>query len=163
MEEAMWVSEESFLALMDRMHEEEKGEHGRKSADYADREGRNILRNFDDDAAELQIPPEFDLWIFLNKHLRAIRNYCRHGSTTSEGIEGRIKDARIYLALLRAMVERKKHTDIDEVYFRHMTAEAKQKDRRAGGLNAEKMPEMKLGPLQIMEDPENISFGLGPK
>jgi len=149
MEEAMRMNEERFLQIMDHMHQEEKAEHARKSADYADRSGGNVLQNFDDDAAELGITSEFDLWIFLNKHLRAIRNYCRHGSTTSEGIEGRIKDARVYLALLRSMVERRKSS-----YAR---------DLEASSLNDMRRVDQVSDAIVFVNRANSSAVGLGPK
>ena len=44
----------------------------------------------------------------MEKHIDAIRTYVKFGSVMSEPIEGRIKDTRVYLCLLRAMVEQKK-------------------------------------------------------
>ena len=44
----------------------------------------------------------------------AIRSYIRYGSVMSEPIEGRIKDARVYLSLLRAMVEQKKAAERED-------------------------------------------------
>jgi len=97
-----------FLQLMDAMHEEEKAEHQRKSADYAERDGSNVLANFERVAERLGITPEMALAVYAHKHWDAIMAYCKYGDVTSEGIEGRIKDARVYLALLRGMVEQEK-------------------------------------------------------
>lgn len=36
----------------------------------------------------------------------SIRSYIKYGSIQTESIEGRIKDARVYLALLRDIIER---------------------------------------------------------
>ena len=47
----------------------------------------------------------------------AIRTYIRFGSVMSEPIEGRIKDARVYLSLLRAMVEQKKDPSKGKIRF----------------------------------------------
>ena len=99
------MNTENFINLMDKMHEEEKDEHLKKNADYADREGKNILANFERVSKHLDITPKMALLIFMEKHMDAIRTYIRYGSVMSEPIEGRIKDARVYLSLLRAMVE----------------------------------------------------------
>jgi len=102
------MKKEEFISLMDSMHQEEKEEHLRKNADYADREGKNILANFERVSQNLNITPQTALLIYMEKHIDAIRTYIRYGSVTSEPIEGRIKDARVYLSLLRAMVEQRK-------------------------------------------------------
>lgn len=96
-----------FISLMEKMHEDEVEEHLKKNADYADREGKNILANFERVAANLGITREMALLIYMEKHIDAIRTYVRYGSVMSEPIEGRIKDARVYLALFRAMVDEK--------------------------------------------------------
>ena len=99
------MQETDFLKLMDKMHTEEKAVHTAKSADYADREGRNVLANFERISHNLGISREMALMIYLEKHMDAIRSYIRHGSVRSEPIAGRITDARVYLALFRAMIE----------------------------------------------------------
>lgn len=99
------MNTDNFLKLMSQMHVAEGAEHQRKSHDYADPEGHNILSNFQRVAANLGISQEMALAVYLQKHLDAIMTYCRTGDVSSEGIEGRIMDARVYLALLRAMVE----------------------------------------------------------
>ena len=102
------MKKDDFINLMEIMHKEEKEEHLKKNADYADRNGLNILANFERVAENLNITPQMALLIYMEKHMDAIRTYIRFGSVMSEPIEGRIKDARVYLSLLRAMVEQKK-------------------------------------------------------
>ena len=94
-----------FINLIDDMHQEEKNEYMKKNADYADREGKNILANFERVSTNLHISPQMALLIYMEKHMDAIRTYIRYGSVMSEPIESRILDARVYLSLLRAMVE----------------------------------------------------------
>lgn len=59
------------------------------------------LSNFKRLAAELDIPPEKVLWVFLKKHLDTL-NYavCHNFDVESERFESRIVDARNYLDLL---------------------------------------------------------------
>jgi hypothetical protein len=102
------MNSQDFMNLTEHMHEEEKDEYRKKNADYADREGKNILANFERVAQNLNITPQMALLIYMEKHMDAIRTYIRFGSVMSEPIEGRIKDARVYLSLLRAMVEQVK-------------------------------------------------------
>ena len=93
------MKKDDFINLMENMHEEEKEEHLRKNADYADRNGINILANFERVAQNLNITPQMALLIYMEKHMDAIRTYIRFGSVMSEPIEGRIKDARVYVCL----------------------------------------------------------------
>ena len=102
------MKKDDFINLMNNMHKEEKEELLKKNADYADRNGINILANFERVAQNLNITPQMALLIYMEKHMDAIRTYIRFGSVMSEPIEGRIKDARVYLSLLRAMVEQVK-------------------------------------------------------
>lgn len=102
-----------FLTLLDAMSAEELAIFQAKNEDYADRDGGNVLAQFDPLAGLLGVSPEMVLMIFLEKHLDATRAYCRHGTVASEPITGRIQDARVYLALLRAVVERRESDDRD--------------------------------------------------
>ena len=108
------MNREDFMNLTENMHKEEKEEYLKKNADYADREGKNILANFERVSKHLNITPQMALLVYLEKHMDAIRSYIRYGSVMSEPIEGRIKDARVYLSLLRAMVEQKKAAERED-------------------------------------------------
>jgi hypothetical protein len=88
------MNSEDFIKLTDHMHKEEKDEYRMKNADYADREGKNILANFERVSKHLNITPQMALMVYMEKHMDAIRSYIRYGSVMSEPIEGRIKDAR---------------------------------------------------------------------
>lgn len=48
------------------------------------------------------------LWVYLDKHMRAIETYIRDGQVASEPIETRIQDAVLYLLLFGALVEEEK-------------------------------------------------------
>lgn len=52
------------------------------------------------------------LWVYLDKHLRAIETYIREGQVESEPIEGRIHDAVLYLLLFGALVEERRERDV---------------------------------------------------
>lgn len=118
------MNQTDFIDLMDQMHEDEKIEHLRKSPDYADRKGINILANFERVAENLNITREMALVIYLEKHIDAIRTYVRYGSLMSEPIEGRIKDARVYLSLLRVMVDEKRSFDLMARHALEITSQA---------------------------------------
>ena len=108
------MNREDFMNLTEHMQKEEEEEYLKKNADYADRNGLNILANFERVAKNLNITPQMALLIYMEKHMDAIRTYIRFGSVMSEPIEGRIKDARVYLSLLRAMVEQKNAVDRED-------------------------------------------------
>ena len=100
------MNEERFQELVKSMVKEEMDEHVRKSEDYADPKRTNdILDNFKAGAKELDTTPVKYLLVHMSKHIRAIQRYCRTGNVMSEAINNRIKDARNYFALLRALIE----------------------------------------------------------
>jgi hypothetical protein len=49
------------------------------------------------------VTPEQVWVVFFNKHLDAIKYYCRHGKVLSESLDERIDDAILYLLLLKAL------------------------------------------------------------
>lgn len=48
------------------------------------------------------------LWVYLDKHMRAIETYVREGQVESEPVETRIQDAVLYLLLFGALVHEEK-------------------------------------------------------
>lgn len=101
-------SEESFSRLLDLMNKEEREVLKLKGSDYSDSQGKNRLSNFERLAERLDSTPERIWAVYFMKHIDAILTYCKDGQVSSEGIEGRILDARNYLALLRLIVESSK-------------------------------------------------------
>lgn len=74
-----------------------------KGKEYANSEDR--FANFKRLASELGMSPEQVLWVYLTKHLDAIRSYIRTQQTHStEPIQGRIVDAITYLTLLAGII-----------------------------------------------------------
>lgn len=73
-----------------------------KGVEYAGED--DALLNFKEDGHDLNLPPRQVLAVHLNKHLKAIRYFLRNGKILSEDIHGRIMDARLYLALLDALI-----------------------------------------------------------
>lgn len=78
------------------------GEQGQK--EYAHDE-QNALANFERLASELEIPREKVLWIYFRKHLDGIKAHINGFTSQREPVQGRIKDAIVYLMLLYCMVE----------------------------------------------------------
>ena len=57
------------------------------------------------EAEAMGITPEKVLWISMNKHYKAVRNFCRCGQTQSEPIRGRLKDLANYVSLMAVLIE----------------------------------------------------------
>jgi hypothetical protein len=55
--------------------------------------------------ALLGIDSKAVLLIYLLKHIDSITKYVKTGASKSESIESRIMDARVYLSLLRGLIE----------------------------------------------------------
>jgi hypothetical protein len=96
-----------FDKLLDKMIEEEREIGTKKGIEYTAQDDR--LDNFKRLGKELGLDPKVILWVYLKKHLDSIASYIKTNKTYSEPIEGRIKDARVYLSLLRGLVEEEKH------------------------------------------------------
>lgn len=77
-----------------------------KGKDYTT-EG-DAFKDLRDEAEAMGITPEKVLWISMNKHYKAVRNYCRYGQTQSEPIRGRLKDLGNYIGLMAVLIENKK-------------------------------------------------------
>jgi hypothetical protein len=68
----------------------------------------NVFANFRRTGARVGISPEQSLSNFLLKHIDGICAHVKGYESQREPVQGRIKDAMVYLALLWAMVEKKK-------------------------------------------------------
>lgn len=81
----------------------------RKGHDYASRgDLGNPFENFDAIAEEVDLTSERVLYIYMAKHLRAIKAYIDYGTLENgESLWGRIIDIRNYLALLAGMAKAK--------------------------------------------------------
>lgn len=65
----------------------------------------NCFDNFDRLSYQLQLSRQQILWVYAQKHLDGIVAHINGHTSQREDVRGRIKDARMYLALLWAMVE----------------------------------------------------------
>ena len=99
------MKQQEMLDLMNEMYAEEAETHKTKSQDYATRDGSNVFANFERVGELLGVSREMALAVYLQKHMDRIYTWIKHGSVTSESIEESIKDARVYLALLRGMAD----------------------------------------------------------
>ena len=76
-----------------------------KGVEYTKSE-EDQLSNFKKEAGTLGVSPLVVWAIYYNKHHTAIMNYVKTGKTFSdETIQGRILDCRVYLWLLRGLIE----------------------------------------------------------
>lgn len=75
----------------------------KKGQEYSGKDNR--FKNFERIGEELDMDPKKILWVYFHKHIDSIRAYLRGEYTGIEPIQGRIQDARNYLALLAGMIE----------------------------------------------------------
>jgi len=102
--------EKDFVVMLGKMEEEEHRIMGTKGIEYTAGDAeKDRLANFYRLAAELDTDAKAVLWVYLKKHLDSIVCYIKQGKEFSEEkIEGRIHDARNYLALLMAIIKEQK-------------------------------------------------------
>lgn len=100
---------EDMERLLSNLQVDEMAVWAGKNSDYASRGANGYpFTNFDDIATDIGITPEQVLYIYMAKHLRAIRAYIIHGTLESgESLWGRIIDTRNYLAILAGMAKAK--------------------------------------------------------
>lgn len=68
-------------------------------------ENASTFANFERQAILLGLTREQILMVYLNKHIDGINSWIRTRKEYSEPIQGRVKDAILYLTLLLAMLE----------------------------------------------------------
>lgn len=107
---------EDFDVLLVKLYEEETVIAKTKGKEYTQ---GDRLDNFKRLAQELGITSKQVLWIYLKKHLDSILHFIKEDSfgnniSLSEPIESRIKDARVYLSLLRGLIEEDKNEIIQK-------------------------------------------------
>lgn len=102
----MSMTQEEFGVLLDKIQAAEREVRLAGQAEYS-HDTSNALRNFEALASMLGIDRKMVLWVYLQKHLDGILAHVRGHTSQREDVRGRIKDARMYLALLWGMVEEK--------------------------------------------------------
>ena len=108
--------EKEFTKLFKEMQKAEEDLMFSKGVEYTQGDfAKDRLANFYRPGKELDLDPKKICWIYLKKHLDSIVCYIKNNKTYSnETIEGRIHDARNYLALLLAIIkEQKKEGDLN--------------------------------------------------
>lgn len=89
--------------IMERMFEEERQVAKSKGKEYTQ---GDRLDNFKRIAKEMGLDPKVVLYVYMKKHWDSITSFIKNNKTFStEAIEGRIMDARVYLFLLRCIIE----------------------------------------------------------
>lgn len=102
------MRQDEFNTLLEEIQREERAVREDGQREYAHDES-NAFRNFEQAGIELGIPREQVLWILLKKHLDGILAWIRGHRSQREDVRGRIKDARMYLALLWGMAAEVTH------------------------------------------------------
>lgn len=105
------MTKAQMAELMKLMHDEENTVREAGHKEYAHNDD-NIFTDFEALAAELGISRKKVLWVYLIKHMRGILAYINGHRSQRESVQGRIKDARMYLALLRGMIEEDQRPDV---------------------------------------------------
>jgi hypothetical protein len=98
------MTKEQMRLVMETMYQEEQSAREAGQKEYAHREEK-AFANFERVAERLHMDRKAVLWVYLEKHLDGITSYIHGHKSQREDVRGRIKDARVYLALLRGMIE----------------------------------------------------------
>lgn len=98
------MKQSTFARLLDRIQAEEREVREEGQEEYA-HDDKNAFRNFEAIAEELDLTREKVLWVYVKKHFDGILAWINGHRSQREDVRGRIKDARMYLALLWGMVE----------------------------------------------------------
>lgn len=99
------MTKPELMKLLDQMVEEETVTRDGKGKEYT-KGDEDQLANFKSYAKALGLSPKLIWAVYAGKHFDAIVSYCKDSKTYSgEDIRGRIMDLRVYLWLLRGMVE----------------------------------------------------------
>ena len=96
---------DEFETLLDAMIAEEKATILGKGEEYT-RGQKDRLASFKESASFAGVKPIQVCMIYLNKHYQSLAHFVATGETKSgEPIEGRIMDLRVYMALMRALIQ----------------------------------------------------------
>lgn len=90
-----------FHELLKTLHQRELMLNSTKGQEYAGPD--DVLANFRSTADDIDMPLRKALYTHMHKHWSVIKYFCKTGRLEStETLESRINDLRLYLALLRA-------------------------------------------------------------
>lgn len=97
------MTQQEFAAHLEKLHADERAVRAAGQKEYA-HDDENCFRNFEGIEGQLGISREMVLWVYLQKHLDGVLAYLNGHTSQRESVHGRIKDARLYLALLDGMI-----------------------------------------------------------
>lgn len=93
------MTKDQFLTLLESIQSAERQVREDGQKEYCHDES-NVFANFDRTAKELGIDRKKALWVLARKHVDGIVAYINGHKSQREDVRGRIKDLRMYLALL---------------------------------------------------------------
>jgi hypothetical protein len=101
------MTNKEFFDLLKQMEDEEHRIMDVKAIEYTQGKAESDkLANFYGIGKDLAMDPKMVLWVYMKKHLDSILCFIKNGKEFSEEkIEGRIHDARNYLAILNAIIQ----------------------------------------------------------
>lgn len=98
------MTQAEMIQVMDRAFAECKEARAAGQAEYA-HQPTEAFANFMRVGERLSMDRKAVLLVYLEKHLDGIHSYVKGHKSQREDVRGRIKDAIVYLCLLRGMVE----------------------------------------------------------
>lgn len=107
------MTRDDFAILLERIQNEERIVRGEGQKEYA-HDTENAFANFERGARALGLTREQVLMVYAMKHLDGIVAWVNGHRSQRESVEGRIKDLRMYLALLWGMVDEAKEEALRE-------------------------------------------------
>lgn len=103
------MTRDDFSTLLNEIQRAEREVREQGQREYA-HDDDNCLANFDSDTV-IGVSRMQSLMVLANKHWRGIQAYVAGHRSQREDVRGRIKDLRLYLALLWAMVDEEEAND----------------------------------------------------
>jgi hypothetical protein len=107
------MTKDQFAKFLLRVQAQERQVRQDGQKEYA-HDDNNAFANFERLALDLNISREMVLYVYLKKHLDGILAYIKGHRSQREDVGQRIKDARMYLALLWGMSIQEKYGDMME-------------------------------------------------
>jgi hypothetical protein len=106
------MTQDQFARLLANIQQQERDVRAAGQKEYA-HDADNCFASFED-ATSLGLSREQVLMVLAHKHWRGIVTYVNGHRSQREDVRGRIKDLRMYLALLWGMVDESDGDDSDE-------------------------------------------------
>lgn len=109
------MTQSEMAELLKHIQQEEMEVREAGQAEYA-HDSSNAFRNFEAIADYLGLDRKEVLLVYAIKHMDGIVSWVRGHTSQREDIRGRIKDLRMYLALLWGMVEEEEENLLEEIF-----------------------------------------------